>query len=108
VSRHGDLANWLVPGKKVPGMGGAMELAQKAKKVVVVMSHTDHQGKPKLVEKCTLPLTAAGCVDLIITDKAVIAVEQRQFVLKELMNGATEEEVIELTAAELKIDVPFS
>lgn len=72
------------------------------------MSHTDHQGKPKLVEKCTLPLTAAGCVDLIITDKAVIAVEQRQFVLKELMNGATEEEVIELTAAELKIDVPFS
>ncbi|MGG0052558.1 3-oxoacid CoA-transferase subunit B [Bacillus atrophaeus] len=108
VSRHGDLANWLVPGKKVPGMGGAMELAQKAKKVVVVMSHTDHQGKPKLVEKCTLPLTAAGCVDLIITDKAVIAVEQRQFVLKELMNGATAEEVIELTAAELKIDLPFS
>ncbi|WGV93664.1 3-oxoacid CoA-transferase subunit B [Bacillus stercoris] len=108
VSQTGDLANWLVPGKKVPGMGGAMELAQKAKKVVVVMSHTDQKGRPKLTERCTLPLTAAGCVDLIITEKAVLEVDGHHFTLKELMNGSTIEEVTRLTEAEIKIDMPFS
>ncbi|MDN0190334.1 MULTISPECIES: 3-oxoacid CoA-transferase subunit B [unclassified Bacillus (in: firmicutes)] len=108
VSQTGDLANWLVPGKKVPGMGGAMELAQKAKKVVVVMSHTDQKGRPKLTERCTLPLTAAGCVDLIITEKAVLEVDGHHFILKELMNGSTIEEVTRLTEAEIKIDMPFS
>lgn len=108
VSQSGDLANWLVPGKKVPGMGGAMELAQKAKKVVVVMSHTDQKGRPKLTERCTLPLTAAGCVDLIITEKAVLEVDGHHFILKELMNGSTIEEVTRLTEAEIKIDMPFS
>lgn len=106
VSQSGDLANWLVPGKKVPGMGGAMELAQKAKKVVVVMSHTDQKGRPKLTERCTLPLTAAGCVDLIITEKAVLEVDSHHFILKELMNGSTIDEVTRLTDAE--IDMPFS
>ncbi|MCY7783857.1 MULTISPECIES: 3-oxoacid CoA-transferase subunit B [unclassified Bacillus (in: firmicutes)] len=108
VSQSGDLANWLVPGKKVPGMGGAMELAQKAKKVVVVMSHTDQKGRPKLTETCTLPLTAAGCVDMIITEKAVLEVDGHHFVLKELMNGSTIDEVMRLTEAEIKIDMPFS
>ncbi|MEC2059004.1 3-oxoacid CoA-transferase subunit B [Bacillus stercoris] len=108
VSQSGDLANWFVPGKKVPGMGGAMELAQKAKKVVVVMSHTDQKGRPKLTERCTLPLTAAGCVDLIITEKAVLEVDGHHFILKELMNGSTIEEVTRLTEAEIKIDMPFS
>ncbi|MFP7230435.1 3-oxoacid CoA-transferase subunit B [Bacillus subtilis] len=108
VSQSGDLANWLVPGKKVPGMGGAMELAQKAKKVVVVMSHTDQNGRPKLTETCTLPLTAAGCVDMIITEKAVLEVDGHHFVLKELMNGSTIDEVMRLTEAEIKIDMPFS
>lgn len=108
VSQSGDLANWLVPGKKVPGMGGAMELAQKAKKVVVVMSHTDQKGRPKLTERCTLPLTAAGCVDLIITEKAVLEVDVHHFILKELMNGSTIDEVTRLTEAEIKIDMPFS
>ncbi|MDQ1850956.1 3-oxoacid CoA-transferase subunit B [Bacillus stercoris] len=108
VSQSGDLANWLVPGKKVPGMGGAMELAQKAKKVVVVMSHTDQKGRPKLTERCTLPLTAAGCVDLIITEKAVLEADGHHFILKELMNGSTIEEVTRLTEAEIKIDMPFS
>ncbi|MDR4435389.1 3-oxoacid CoA-transferase subunit B [Bacillus tequilensis] len=108
VSRSGDLANWLVPGKKVPGMGGAMELAQKAKKVVVVMSHTDQKGRPKLTETCTLPLTAAGCVDLIITEKAVFEVDGYHFILKELMNGSTIDEVLKVTEAEIKIDMPFS
>ncbi|MCY8104436.1 3-oxoacid CoA-transferase subunit B [Bacillus mojavensis] len=108
VSQSGDLANWLVPGKKVPGMGGAMELAQKAKKVVVVMSHTDQKGRPKLTEACTLPLTAAGCVDMIITEKAVLTVGRDHFVLKELMNGSTIDEVIGLTDAEIIVDMPFS
>ncbi|MGK9266448.1 3-oxoacid CoA-transferase subunit B [Bacillus inaquosorum] len=108
VSQSGDLANWLVPGKKVPGMGGAMELAQKAKKVVVVMSHTDQKGMPKLTETCTLPLTAAGCVDMIITEKAVLEVDGHHFILKELMNGSTIDEVTRLTEAEIKIDMPFS
>ncbi|WP_121642747.1 3-oxoacid CoA-transferase subunit B [Bacillus vallismortis] len=108
VSQSGDLANWLVPGKKVPGMGGAMELAQKAKKVVVVMSHTDQKGRPKLTETCTLPLTAAGCVDMIITEKAVLEVDGRHFILKELMNGSTITEVTRLTEVEIKIDMPFS
>ncbi|MFN2745702.1 MULTISPECIES: 3-oxoacid CoA-transferase subunit B [Bacillus] len=108
VSRSGDLANWIVPGKKVPGMGGAMELAQKAKKVIVVMSHTDKNGAPKLVENCTLPLTAKGCVDMVITDKAVIAIEHEGFVLKELMNGADLEDVLRLTDGKVRIDQPFS
>lgn len=74
VSANGDLANWIVPGKKVPGMGGAMELAQKTKKVVVVMMHTDKRGKSKIVEKCTLPLTSSRCVNMIITEMAVFEV----------------------------------
>ncbi|MGN9865089.1 3-oxoacid CoA-transferase subunit B [Bacillus swezeyi] len=108
VSQSGDLANWIVPGKKVPGMGGAMELAQKAKKVIVVMSHTDKSGAPKLVKSCTLPLTAKGCVDMVITDKAVITIENDGFVLKELMNEADLEDVLRLTGGKIKIDQPLS
>ncbi|MEC1260017.1 3-oxoacid CoA-transferase subunit B [Bacillus swezeyi] len=108
VSQSGDLANWIVPGKKVPGMGGAMELAQKAKKVIVVMSHTDKSGAPKLVKNCTLPLTAKGCVDMVITDKAVITIENDGFVLKELMNEADLEDVLRLTDGKIKIDQTLS
>src|SRR5699024_12344747 len=72
VSQFGDLANWIVPKKVVSGMGGAIELAQKAKKVIVLMNHLDKHGNSKIVEHCTLPLTAQRCVDLIITDMAVI------------------------------------
>lgn len=84
VSRKGDLANWIVPGFKVPGMGGAMELAQKAKKVIVIMSHTDKYGKPKIVESCQLPLTSATCVDLIITEMAVFFISKTGLELTEI------------------------
>ncbi|WP_210365086.1 3-oxoacid CoA-transferase subunit B [Bacillus sp. REN3] len=84
VSKEGDLANWIVPGKKVPGIGGAMELAQKARKVIVLMNHTDKAGKPKLVDKCSLPLTAANCVDVLITDLAVFKIDNRSLRLTEI------------------------
>jgi acetate CoA/acetoacetate CoA-transferase beta subunit len=84
VSENGDLANWIVPGKKVPGMGGAMELAQKAKKVIVLMNHVDKHGKPKIVKECSLPLTSARCVDLIITEMGVFEVTNEGLHLKEI------------------------
>ena len=68
VSETGDLANWIIPGKKVPGMGGAMELAAKAKKVIVLMNHTDKKGRSKLVPNCSIPVTAHRCVQMIITE----------------------------------------
>ncbi|MBO9130431.1 3-oxoacid CoA-transferase subunit B [Bacillus sp. 165] len=103
VSEKGDLANWIVPGRRVPGIGGAMDLAQKAKKVIVVMNHTDRNGNPKIVEECSLPLTSKRCVDLIITEMAVLQVTEEALVLKELMHPYTAEEVIQCTGAKLKI-----
>ncbi|MFO1444743.1 CoA transferase subunit B [Bacillus sp. Bva_UNVM-123] len=84
VSELGDLANWIVPGKKIPGMGGAMELAQKANNVIVLMNHVDKRGNPKIVKKCTLPLTSAKCVNLIITEMAVFQVTEAGLLLTEL------------------------
>lgn len=86
VSRKGDLANWIVPGKKVPGMGGAMELAQKAKRVVVLMSHNDKNGNPKIVDTCSLPLTSPACVNLIITEMAVFNITGNGLELLELFS----------------------
>ncbi|MFC5714341.1 3-oxoacid CoA-transferase subunit B [Thalassorhabdus alkalitolerans] len=103
VSQRGDLANWIVPGKRVPGIGGGMELACKSKKVVVVMSHVDKGGKPKIVSSCSLPLTAKECVSKVITDMAVIAVTDKGLCLTEVMDPYTVQEVIDQTDAPLFI-----
>lgn len=103
VSENGDLANWIVPGKIVSGMGGAVDLAQKAKKVIVLMNHTDKHGNPKIVRECTLPLTAAKCVNLIITDMAVIEVTEQGLSLIEVKDPYTVEDVINATGAELHV-----
>ena len=103
VSEKGDLANWIVPGKLIPGMGGAMELAQKAKKVIVVMSHCNKNGESKIVETCSLPLTSQSCVDLIITDMGVIKVTPEGLVLTEVMAPYTPGEVRSKTTAKLTI-----
>jgi acetate CoA/acetoacetate CoA-transferase beta subunit len=103
VSEKGDLANWIVPGKRVPGIGGAMELAKKAKKVIVLMNHCNKKGEPKILKTCTLPLTAKKCVSMIITDMAVIEVTDHGLLLKEVMAPFTAKEVALKTGAPLQI-----
>ncbi|MDN4073264.1 3-oxoacid CoA-transferase subunit B [Fictibacillus terranigra] len=103
VSEKGDIANWIVPGKRVPGMGGAIDLAQKSKKVIVLMNHTDKEGNPKIVKQCKLPLTVQKGANMIITEKAVIDVKDEKLVLREVMHPYTIEEVEKSTGAPLEI-----
>lgn len=103
VSAGGDLANWSIPGRFTPGVGGAMELAQKARRVVVLMTHVDRDGQPKVVSDCTLPLTARHCVDRIITDMAVIDVIEGGLRLVEIAASASVDAVIASTGAALEV-----
>lgn len=103
VDQLGNLANWMIPGKLVPGMGGAMDLVTGAKKVIVATEHVDKFGNSKILRECTLPLTAKGKVSLIVTDMAVLERCAQGLVLREIAAGLTMDEVIKATEAELII-----
>ena len=106
VDQEGNIANWIIPGKLVPGMGGAMDLLCGAKKVIVATTHTAKGDKPKILKKVSLPLSAANEVDLIVTEMAVMEVTKAGLVLREIHPDTTIEEVRSLTDAELIIDGP--
>lgn len=104
VSEKGDLANWMIPGKMIKGMGGAMDLVHGAKKIIVIMEHTNKSGESKILKECSLPLTGQKVVNRIITDRAVMDVTDVGLKLIEVAKGYTIEDIIQSTEAELIVD----
>ncbi|MBC8203148.1 MAG: CoA transferase subunit B [Planctomycetes bacterium] len=105
ISQEGDIANWMIPGKMIKGMGGAMDLVAGVNKVVVIMDHVTRKGDPKLIPSCTLPLTGLQCVNMIITDLCVMEMreDKRRFEITELAPDVTIDEVLEKTSAEVLV-----
>lgn len=103
VDQEGNLANYMVPGKMVPGMGGAMDLVSGSKKVIIAMLHTS-RGEPKILKKCTLPLTALNQVNMVITELGVFEINNGNVLLKEIADDTTVDEIIRMTDAEITVD----
>lgn len=108
VSERGDLANWIIPGKFAPGIGGAMELAQKARRLVITTTHATRNGTAKILRNCTLPLTARACVETIITELAVIRISSAGLILTEIARETDLDTVIRLTDAPLTVSETLS
>jgi len=104
VDERGNLANWTIPGKMVKGMGGAMDLVAGAKRVIVAMEHATKEGRPKILRKCTLPLTGTEVVDTIVTELCLIDVTDRGLVLRELRSDITLEQVQQMTEPKLAVE----
>jgi 3-oxoacid CoA-transferase subunit B len=107
VSEKGDLANWMIPGKMIKGMGGAGDIVKGAKHVIIMMDHNAKDGTPKIRKECTLPLTGIKCVNLVVTDLAVLEITSEGMVLKEGAPGVTPEDIQKLTEAQLIVSPDF-